>query len=176
MFDLASKRHVERMIGYYFDVASRTARLSRAIRLKVGCVIVTKEGVMVPGYNGTPAGWYTNRCEYLIDSEGDVHSLDDHSDDEVRALVSNGSVIKTKDIVLHAETNALGKMAKLGISTEGCAVFLTHSPCVHCAKNLHQARVASAYYIHDYRSSDGVDFLRDTGINVVKYEPDRHTD
>lgn len=135
------------MIEYYLDLATRTAKLSRAEKLKVGCVIVTTDDAILYGWNGTPSGW-DNCCEYELE---------------------DGS-LKTFDYVLHAESNCLAKLAKSTLSGRGASLFLTHSPCIQCAKMVYQAGIENVYYLEDYRCDSGVHFLRQCGVNVQQIE------
>ena len=134
----------QKFIDLYFDIAERISELSYAKRLKVGAVIVKNNRILSYGYNGTPAG-FDNDCEYWDDGH-----------------------IVTKPEVIHAEMNAILKVTKSTESTEGSDLFLTHSPCMNCAKIVYQAGVSNLYYIHDYRDSAGLDFLRVNGIAVIK--------
>jgi len=136
---------MSRLVNYYLDLAKRTAELSRAKKLKVGAIIVTADDALVYGWNGTPTGW-DNTCEEVL---------------------TDGS-LKTFDYVLHAEMNAISKLAKSTLSGRGASLFLTHSPCIHCAKSVFQAGIEHIYYLEDYRSHDGVVFLQQCGVNVRK--------
>ena len=140
-----------RMVDYYLDLARRTAQLSRAEKLKVGCVIVTTDDAMLYGWNGTPSGW-DNVCEYEL---------------------ADGS-LKTFDHVLHSEMNALSKLAKSTLSGRGASLFLTHSPCIHCAKAVYQSGIENVYYLEEYRSRDGVVFLQQCGVSVQKVIHDKY--
>ena len=115
------------------------AECSTAERLKVGCVIVKDDRIISIGYNGMPSGW-TNVCE---DKD-----------------------FVTKPEVLHAEENAITKLAKCTESGEGAAAFITHAPCLSCAKLLHGAGIVEVYYIHSYRDTDGLEFLKKCGITL----------
>ncbi|XP_069177126.1 comE operon protein 2-like [Procambarus clarkii] len=132
------------------DWATRVAQLSYAKRLQVGAVIVKDDSAVSYGYNGTPSGW-DNVCEDVLE---------------------DGS-LKTKPEVLHAERNAIDKLAKKGnVGGEGAMLFVTHSPCLECAKSIHGAGITHVYYKHNYRSSDGIEFLEKCGIEVIKVDPD----
>jgi dCMP deaminase len=138
----------QKYIDAYIDIAHRVAELSHARRLKVGAVIV-KDDVIAYGYNGTPSGW-DNDCE-----------------DEI--YQQDGSTgLKTKPEVLHAESNAVSKMARSTVSAAGADMFVTHSPCMDCAKLIFQAGVSRVFYSEDYRSRAGVEFLQKSGIVVEK--------
>ena len=159
------------------DVAQRFAELSYGRRLQVGCVIV-KDDIMHPGYNGTPAG-FDNNCEdkvwmdrgaggWLSPEEIEAQWPYEERSDEDDAVI-NRYALKTKPEVLHAEPNALAKMLKAGMSTKDADVFVTHAPCMDCAKILSQAGVRSVTYGKQYRDDTGIDFLKKTGILVQKY-------
>jgi dCMP deaminase len=131
------------------DTAERFAQLSSAMRLKVGAVVVKDNRIISIGYNGMPAGW-TNECENVVQL----------SDDTV--------VLKTKDEVIHAEANAILKLARDGESGNGSSLFCTHAPCVHCAKLIYGAGISSVYYRESYRDNDGIEFLLKCKINIQK--------
>lgn len=132
----------------HMKAASVYAELSSAKRLQVGCVIVKDNTIIGIGYNGMPAGW-DNNCENVIQ----------HSDDTVE--------LKTKPEVLHAETNAVAKVARSTNSTEGADMFITHAPCLDCAKLIHQAGIKKVYFGNHYRDNIGVDFLQQCGVVVT---------
>lgn len=127
----------------YMQSAEIFAELSHATRLKVGAIIVKEGRIISIGYNGMPTGW-DNVCEY--------------------AMV-NGT-LKTNPEVLHAESNAITKLAKSFESGEGAALFATRSPCLECAKLIHQSGITEVYYSDHYRKSDGVNFLLKCNIIV----------
>jgi dCMP deaminase len=118
-------------------------------------VIVKDDTVISYGYNGMPAGW-DNNCE---DEIGQV--LDD-----------NGNIIearlKTKPEVLHAESNAIAKLARSTNSGLGATMFVTHAPCLDCAKLIYQSGISSVLYRNSYRDTSGVEFLTKSGIEVNK--------
>jgi len=132
----------QKFIDYFMDIAERTAQLSSAKRLQVGSIIVKDDRIISIGYNGMPPGW-TNVCE-----------------DEN---------YKTKDEVIHAEANAIAKLAKSSESGDGSVMFLTHAPCIDCAKQVFTAGIRKVIYKNDYRSDKGVVFLQQCGVKVDKY-------
>lgn len=145
----------QKYIDAYIDIAYRVAELSHARRLKVGAVIV-KDDVITYGYNGMPSGW-DNNCEdsvlVTVGMAPDGHDLVNLE-------------LKTKAEVLHAESNAVSKIAKSTVSAEDASMFITHSPCIHCAKLIFQAGVKQVFYSESYRSSDGIEFLEKSGVAV----------
>jgi dCMP deaminase len=138
-----------RFINYYMDIAKRTSELSYAKRLQVGAIIVKEDRIISIGFNGTPAGW-TNDCEYETISEF-------------------GKYLKTKDEVIHAESNAVAKLAKSTESGVGSTMFLTHSPCIHCAKQIYTAGINKVFFAKHYRDNAGIEFLKKCNIEVVEW-------
>jgi dCMP deaminase len=133
--------------------AETFAELSHARRLHVGAIVVKDDRIISIGYNGMPAGW-DNNCE---DEIGHVLDVDENVV-EIR--------LKTKPEVLHAETNAIAKLAKSNESGLGATMFITHAPCLDCAKLIYQSGIRSIFYRDNYRSTDGVEFLKKSGIEV----------
>ena len=128
----------KKWIDAYMDTAERFAKLSSAKRLHVGAVVVRDHRIISIGYNGMPAGW-SNECE----EDG-----------------------KTKDEVIHAEANAIAKMARDGDSGLGASLFCTHAPCVQCAKLISGAGISKVYYRNAYRDTKGLDFLSNCKIEL----------
>ena len=139
----------QKWIDAFMDTAERFAKLSSAKRLQVGAVVVKDNRIISIGYNGMPSGW-TNECENIIQ----------HSDDTVTTV--------TKDEVIHAEANAIIKLARDGESGNGASLFCTHAPCIHCAKLIHGAGIKTVYYRESYRDTLGLDFLEHCNIEVKK--------
>jgi dCMP deaminase len=137
----------QKFIDAYMDVAKRFAQLSSAKRLQVGAIIVKDDRIVSIGYNGTPSGW-SNECEYYVQL----------SDDTVES--------KTKPEVIHAEANAIAKLAKSTESGEDAVMFLTHAPCMDCAKQIYTAGIKKVYFEQQYRSEDGIEFLYKCNIEV----------
>ena len=140
-----------KFIQAYMDVAERFAQLSSATRLQVGAIVVKDDRIISIGYNGMPTGW-DNCCEDVI------------REDEVGFQVT-----KTKAEVLHAETNAIAKLAKSGESGLGATMFVTHAPCIDCAKLVYQSGIATVYYKNKYRSTQGLEFLDKSGVEVIHH-------
>ena len=140
----------QKWLDAFMDTAERFAELSSAKRLKVGAVVVKDNRIISIGYNGMPAGW-TNECE-----------------DEIRYPDAEGVTLKTKDEVIHAEANAIIKLARDGESGNGSSLFCTHAPCIHCAKLIHGAGIEQVYFRHDYRDESGIEFLENCKIRVEK--------
>lgn len=136
------------------DTAERFSQLSSAVRLKVGAVVVKDNRIISIGYNGTPAGW-DNACEEK------VYKIDGWIVDDVGCYE-----LKTKDEVIHAEANAIIKLAKSHDGGDGASLFCTHAPCVQCAKLIYGAGIKKVYFRNGYRDPSGLDFLKKCNIEV----------
>ena len=141
----------KKFIDAYMDVAERFAQLSSAKRLQVGAIVVKDDRIISIGYNGMPSGW-DNCCEDTIQ----------HHDLGTCTTV-------TKAEVLHAETNAIAKLAKSGESGLGATMFVTYAPCIDCAKLVYQSGIATVYYKNAYRSTQGLLFLEKSGVEVIHH-------
>jgi dCMP deaminase len=131
----------------YMTTAETFAELSHAKRLHVGAIVVKDDRIISIGYNGMPAGW-DNTCEDVVQHSDDTTSL------------------KTKPEVLHAETNAIAKLARSSDSGLGADIFITHAPCLDCAKLIYQSGIKRVWYGTEYRDSTGVNFLQQSGILI----------
>ena len=144
----------EKFVNAYMDVAERFAELSSARRLHVGAIVVKDDRIISIGYNGMPAGW-DNNCEYEV---------------VVEAEIGEDIILKTKPEVLHAEANAIAKVARSPESAENSVIFVTHAPCIECAKLIYQSGIKQVFYRDNYRSEAGIDFLKQAGITINKVE------
>ena len=165
------------------DWAERTAQLSHAVRLQVGAVIVKDDSVISYGYNGMPAGW-DNNCEdkeYMSRDAGgwlDPNEIYEQwpFEEEPKIqwfgdspiTVTNRYKLKTKPEVLHAESNAIAKLAKSNNSGMGATMFITHAPCLDCAKLIYQSGISSVLYRNAYRDTSGITFLEKSGVEVTQ--------
>ncbi len=140
----------QKFVDAHMAAAEVYSRLSSAIRLKVGCVVVKDNTIIGIGYNGMPSGW-DNNCEDEIIVEEDEKFI---------------KGLKTKPEVLHAETNALAKIAKSTNSSDGASMFITHAPCIDCAKLVYQSGINSVYYRNSYKNTEGLDFLKKCNIKI----------
>lgn len=138
----------QKFIDAYMDVAKRFAQLSSAKRLQVGAIVVKDDRIISIGYNGMPAGW-TNECENYFGFD-----------------FNGNPTLVTKDEVIHAEANAIAKLAKSSESGDGATMFLTHAPCIHCAKQIYTAGIKKVYFGEPYRDEAGVAFLMKCGVSV----------
>jgi len=129
----------ERFIEFYIDFALRVAKLSRAQRLQVGALVVKDHRIISYGYNGTPAGW-DNVCE----------------DENFRTIPE----------VIHAEANAISKLAKSQESGEDSTMFITHAPCIECSKLIFTSGIKKVYFKNFYRDQSGLEFLKKCNVEV----------
>ena len=147
----------------YADIAEKVANLSHARRLKVGAVIVKDDRILSYGYNGMPKG-FDNDCEneivkedeYYIDNGGPAH------------LMLTTTYV-TKPEVIHAEINAIAKVAASNDSTKGATIFITHAPCADCAKMIIASGIETVNQINSYRDETGINMLKNAKISVIKF-------
>ncbi|MBL4593155.1 MAG: dCMP deaminase family protein [Flavobacteriales bacterium] len=138
-----SKEKQLRYDSAYLKMAKEWAKLSHCSRKQVGALIVRDRMIISDGYNGTPTG-YDNCCE---DEGGD-----------------------TLWYVLHAEANALTKIAKSNHNADGATLYITLSPCRECSKLILQAGITRVVYINGYKDTSGLDFLKESGIKLTQIE------
>lgn len=131
--------------NFYMDIAQRTSEMSYAKKLKVGAVLVKDDSIISHGWNGMPSDM-DNTCEDILE---------------------DGSMI-TKSEVLHAEENAIRKVAASSNSTVGSVLYITHSPCVKCARLIHACKISKVVYKDEYRDSYGSELLKNLGVSVEK--------
>ena len=171
----------EKFIHAYMDTAKRFAELSPAQRRKVGAIVVKNDRIISIGYNGMPVGW-DNECEYKdymsIDAGGwlDPEEIQERwpfTEQQIRHTEAGEPweytaryKLVTKDEVLHAESNAIAKLAKSNESGDGADIFITTAPCIHCAKLIHQTGIRRVWYSDNYRDTNGLDFLTKSGVEV----------
>lgn len=137
------KEKTKRYNKLYMDIAERVSAMSFAARLQVGCVVVKEGNIISFSWNGTAPG-RPNCCE------------DENN--------------KTLDEVLHAEENAILKLAKSNESAKDACVYITHAPCIKCARMLYVAGVSSVYFKEYYRDTCGLDYLNSVGIKTQQVE------
>ena len=130
---------------HYLEMAAIWAKNSYCKRRQVGALLVKDKMIISDGFNGTPAG-FENQCE----DENDV----------------------TKPYVLHAEANAITKVAKSGNSSEGSTLYITTSPCIECAKLIIQSGIERVVYSEEYRKSEGIELLKRANIKVENFKDD----
>lgn len=162
----------QKFIDAYMKTAETFAELSSAKRLHVGAIVVKDDRIISIGYNGMPAGW-DNNCEDKIYPDVHMGDFEQHYDEFDSAFPyfdddGNRHNLKTKPEVLHAETNAIAKLAKSTESGDGAVLFVTHAPCMDCAKLVYQSGINSVFYRSSYRSDAGIEFLEKAGVSVQK--------
>lgn len=136
-------------------MATSWSRLSKARRKQVGCLIVRDGTIISDGYNGTPRG-FSNNCEV----EEAAPSM----------LASRGYTLATKPEVLHAESNAITKLAKSTQSSAGATMYTTASPCLDCAKLIIQSNIIRLVYNELYKNEEGINLLKKAGVIVEQCE------
>lgn len=165
----------QKMIDAYMKAAAIFAELSHAKRLHVGAIVVKDDRIISIGYNGMPSGW-DNNCEdkewmsrdaggWLNPDEIEERWPFEERSDEDDAYIGRYR-LKTKPEVLHAETNAIAKLARSSESGLGADLFVTHSPCLDCAKLIYQSGIKRVWFSEAYRNTDGVEFLKKSGVEV----------
>jgi dCMP deaminase len=135
---------------YFMDITFQVAKRSTCDRARVGAVIVKDKRILTTGYNGSPAG--LPHC------------------DEIGHLIVGGHCVRT----LHAEQNAIIQAALHGVSVAGGTIYVTHQPCITCAKMIINAGIRRVVYAGVYPDENAVAFLRDAGVELVAYrvQPD----
>lgn len=131
----------------YLRMARIWAENSYCVRRQVGALVVKNKMIISDGYNGTPSG-FENVCE-------DENNI-------------------TKPYVLHAEANAITKLARSSNNSDGSTLYVTAAPCIECSKLIIQAGIKRVVYAEEYRLTDGIDLLRRAGIDVIYLNPDEH--
>jgi dCMP deaminase len=137
---VAAETKTERYDKAYLRMATTWAELSHCERKKVGALIVREGMIISDGYNGTPAG-FDNCCE---NAQGETHWY-----------------------VLHAEANAILKVARSTNNCRNATLYLTLSPCKECSKLVLQAGITRVVYINEYKDTAGIDFLKSAGVETV---------
>jgi dCMP deaminase len=138
-YDMASQKELDLN---YIKIAKIRSELSKARRLQVGAILVKGDFIISDGFNGTAKG-RDNNCETEQDGK-----------------------LVTKKEVLHAETNCISKIAKSTMSSDGATLYCTHSCCMDCAKLIVQSGIVRFVYSEEYRSREGLEFLKDCGVKV----------
>lgn len=130
---------------HYLEMAAIWAKNSYCKRRQVGALLVKDRMIISDGFNGTPSG-FENQCE------------DDND--------------TTKPYVLHAEANAITKVAKSGNSSEGATLYITTAPCIECAKLIIQSGIKRVVYSEEYRKSEGIELLKRANVEVENFKDD----
>lgn len=172
------------------DTAIIWAKQSYCKRRKVGAILAKDGRIISNGYNGTVSGEDNNCEEYVtscfkcgkkikLDYPGPTKVVCEcggtSSYNEEFLEEHKSSFFKSKDSVIHAEANAILFAAKNGISTNGCTLYVTLSPCIECSKMIIQSGIKKVVYLSKYRDTTGIDFLINNGIQVDQF-PYKDTD
>ena len=158
----------DKFVNAFMDVAERFSKLSSAKRLQVGAIIVKDDRIISIGYNGMPSGW-DNNCEFTIFvTKDEAQGYDMPAQGYTETERGNWTRLKTRPEVLHAESNALAKLARSSESGEGATMFITHQPCLDCEKLIYQSGISTVYFKEPYRLNSGLDFLQKSNVEVYK--------
>ena len=156
----------DKFIHAFMDVAERFSKLSSAKRLQVGAIIVKDDRIISIGYNGMPSGW-DNNCEATIFvTKDEAQGYDMVAQGYTETEKGNWTRLKTRPEVLHAESNALAKLARSSESGEGATMFITHQPCLECAKLIYQSGISQVYFKEQYRLDTGLQFLKNSHVKI----------
>ncbi len=169
----------QKLLNAYMKTAETFAECSTAIRLHVGAIVVKEDRIISIGYNGMPSGW-DNDCEYkdyMSDAGGwlspdEIYEQWPFEEEDINPDLGYARryALKTKLEVLHAESNAIAKLAKSNDSGLGADIFITHAPCIECAKLIYQSGINGVYYGVNYRDDSGIEFLKKSGVNIEKLD------
>lgn len=152
----------------YLRIAKIWSNNSYAIRRKVGAIIVKDNVIISDGYNGTPRG-FENVCEEIRNTEFFLDN-DEAMRQKLIDYKNKGFDLITKPHVLHAEANAISKLACSNNNSLGATLYVTHEPCLECSKLIIQAGIRRVVYNHEYRIHDGIELLQRAGIEVEQIE------
>ena len=155
----------QKLLNAYMKTAETFSECSTAKRLHVGAIVVKDDRIISIGYNGMPSGWDNNCEDKVYAKEWSINNNDWEFQEEDSGHPYN---LKTKPEVLHAETNAIAKLAKSNESGLGATMFITHAPCLDCAKLVYQSGINTVYYRNSYRDEIGIQFLEKAGVKIEK--------
>jgi dCMP deaminase len=144
-------------IDAFMDVAERFAQLSSSRRLRVGAVVVKDNRIISIGYNNPPSGWDNNCENEIVNDDGSI-------------------TLRTKDETIHAEANAISKLARSSDGGDGAYLFCTHAPCIECAKLIYGAGIRRVFYRDVYKNDNGVDFLKRCEVDIEQYTSQYYPD
>lgn len=160
MMDFIKQDKVDRL---YLRMAFTWSENSYAVRRQVGCLIVKDNSIISDGYNGTPSG-FRNVCEYEPDEAADWNEVCTVL--RLKEDFAAGRKLVTYPYVLHAESNAIAKLAKSNNSSEGATIYITDEPCLECSKMIIQSGIRRVVYSRSYRTHEGIELLNKANIEV----------
>lgn len=146
----------------YLRMAFIWSENSYAVRRQVGCLIVKNNSIISDGYNGTPSG-FPNVCESVVCKKPNDPSCPTAPS---TCLYCEYGELTTYNYVLHAEANAITKLAKSNNSSEGATIYVTDEPCLECSKMIIQSGIRRVVYSRSYRTHDGIDLLKRANIEI----------
>lgn len=159
------KKKQDKVDKLYLRMAFTWSENSYAIRRKVGCLIVKNNSIISDGYNGTPSG-FRNVCEYIPSPEDGRSISENNSWEELNSNYANGGTLVTYPYVLHAESNAIAKLAKSNNSSEGATIYVTDEPCLECSKMIIQSGIRRVVYSRSYRIHEGIKLLEKAKVEI----------
>lgn len=154
----------------HMKVAETYSELSSSVRAKVGAIIVKDNRIISIGYNGMPSGW-TNECE-------EIEFIEDTEYLDYPTMIAQGYILGadkdtagwvkriTKPEVIHAESNAIAKLARSNESGQDATMYITYSPCMECSKLIYTAGIKKVFYKEQYRNTEGIEFLNKCNVEV----------
>lgn len=166
------------------------SKMSPSRRLNVGAVIAKDYRTIMSGYNGTPPG-EDNNCENFLGHESHLshavfpinfdfkewcshmeHIYVDHNEDHIKNTTTvffKASILETKPSVIHAEDNAIRMAKEHNLDISGCSMYVTHAPCINCAKKIIDSKISRVVFLDYYRDTNGIDLLKNNGVEVVQH-------
>ncbi len=158
--DFVKQDKIDRL---YLRMTFTWSENSYAIRRQVGCLIVKNNSIISDGYNGTPSG-FRNICEYEPDETSAWNEVCTVL--RLKEDFAEGRKLVTYPYVLHAESNAIAKLAKSNNSSEGATIYVTDEPCLECSKMIIQSGIKRVVYSRSYRTHDGIELLKRAKIEI----------
>ena len=153
----------EKLDKTYMRMTLEWAKQSHCVKKQVGALIVKDNRIISDGYNGTPSG-FDNNCEDLFPAVGGRILIDDEGE-----MVEGTFDLRTKPEVLHAESNAITKLAKSTQSSQDAPMYITIAPCLECSKLIIQSGIRRVVFGAHYRSKQGINLLKKSNIEILHY-------
>lgn len=154
----------------FMKIAKNISEESKAIRRKVGALIVKENNIIAVGYNGTPSG-FDNNCETKVIKAAELHSISVGANGVTTPNLNKVDFeLVTKPEVLHAETNAIAKCAQSVNSSKDADLYTTTSPCFDCSKLIIQSGIKRVFYNEEYKDTSGLELLKKAGVKIEKID------